>query len=77
MNKMLSCKIFHMPMQQTACFSKHSVHKDAAVSTPVHAHALPPPLTKQSIKQSLSNKQSIPHAGNLGIEKTRSRYFMN
>lgn len=38
--------IFHMLMQQRACFSTYSGHTEPEVPTLVHAHALPPPLIR-------------------------------
>lgn len=49
--------ILHMPMQQNACFLKHSVHTVPEDPTLVHAHACPPPPLHN---QSLRRKQKHP-----------------
>lgn len=65
-----------MPMQQTACFSIHSVHTEPEVPTLVHAHARPLPMTRHcAIKKKKRKTIYSEKTGNLGIEKTRSHYF--
>lgn len=78
-NILCSHRVFFMPMQQTAWFSIHSVRTEQEVPTCVHAHALPPTMSKQcSISsQGQKTKASILKAGDLDTEKTRSHHFIN